>query len=120
LPSALQFPKKGQNTGHSVNRSLFSRPEDALWNEEERLKGLGVFAFPASTVQDEATCSDTGRRFAFFPKHVPLKRNYAHSEVWCDHIPRQNAEYVLPTRLVQKELRAKIQKNSRIVIQAEQ
>jgi hypothetical protein len=120
LPSALQFPKKGQNTGHSVNRGLFSRPEDALWNEAGRVEGLGVFAFSVSTLPEEATCPETGRKFAFSPKHVPLKRNYAHSEVWCDNIPPQNAGYILPTRLVQKELRAKIQKNSRIVIPAEQ
>jgi len=99
---------------------LFSRPEDSLWTEEERLKGLGVFSFPVSILPYESTCPDTGRRFVFFPKHVPLKKNYAHSEVWCDQIPRQNAGYVVPTRLVQKELRAKIQKNSRIVIEAEQ
>ena len=119
MPSALQFPKKAENTGPSVNRSSFSRPEDTLWNETGRQNGLGVFAFSVSTLPDELTCPDTRRRFTFFAKHVPLIKNYAHSEVWCDHVPRRDEGYVLPTRLVQKELRAKIQKNSRIVIPAE-
>src|SRR5437588_8766789 len=39
LPSALQFPSKGDNTGHSVNRSLFSQPKDVLWTDTKRLDG---------------------------------------------------------------------------------
>jgi hypothetical protein len=118
LPSALQFPKKADDA-HSVNRSSFGRPEDTLWNNTERLNGLGVFQFPASCLLKEAKCSDTGRRFTFFPKHVPLYNNYAHAEVWCDELPRRNAEYVLPTKLVWKELRATIQKNCHITIDAD-
>ncbi len=119
LDSALQFPKKHENTGQSVNRSRFSRAKDALWNDKERLDGLGVFQFPVSCLPREAICPTTGGRFTFWPKHVPLRNNYAHSEVWSDQLPRRNVGYVLPTKLVRKELRATIQKNSQIVIEAE-
>jgi hypothetical protein len=116
LPSALKFPNRGQNTGQSVNRSRFSRPADALWTETERLDGLGVFQFPVSCLPNELICSNTGRRFTFFPKHVPVKKNYAHSEIWCDEIPSLNSGYVLPTEVVKKALRANIQKFSQPVI----
>lgn len=117
--AALKFPKKDENTGQSVNRSRFSKPQDTLWNDKERLDGLGVFQFPASCLPKEATCPATGRRFAFWPKHVPIQNNYAHSEIWSDQLPRNDAGYVLPTKLVCKQLRATIQKNSQIVIEAE-
>jgi hypothetical protein len=119
LPSAIQFPKKGENTGQSATRSSFSRPEDARWTETERLDAWGVFQIPVSCLPQQATCRDTGRQFAFFPKHVPLQKNYAHSEIWCDDIPPSNAGYVVPTKLVKKEFRAMIQKHSQIVIPAQ-
>lgn len=119
LPSALQFPKQGEKTGQSVNRSGFSRPQDALWSENERLNGWGVFQFPASCLPIQLICSNTDRRFTFFPRHVPLARNYAHSEVWCDEIPARRSGYMVPTKIVRKELRAIIQKHSTIIIEAE-
>lgn len=119
LPSALKFPNKNNKTGQSVNRSAFSQPADALWTPMHRLHGLGVFQFPVSCLPERCTCSQTNRQFVFFPKHVPLSNNYAHSEIWCDEFPAKNAGYVLPTALVKKELRASIQKYSRIVIAAE-
>jgi hypothetical protein len=118
LPSALKFPKKGENTGQSFNRSLFSRPKDALWDDSRRLDGWGVYQFPVALIPQEAECSQTQRRFTFFPKHVPRGKNYSHSEIWCDELPERNAGYVLPTELVKKELRAIIQKHSRTVIEA--
>lgn len=119
LPSVLKFPKANDNTGQSVNRRAFSRPEDALWTDNERLAGQGVFEFPVSCLPDRLVCTETGQEFTFFPKHFPSKKNYAHTEIWCDHLAQKNAAYVLPTRLVRKEFRARIQKNSRIVIAAE-
>jgi hypothetical protein len=119
LPSALQFPEKGEDTGQSVNRSAFSRPIDVLWTKTKRLDGWGVYQFPVSCLPQGAVCSETRRQFTFFPKHVPLYNNYAHSEIWCDELPKKNAGYVLPTKLVKKELRAMIQKHSQIVIPAE-
>jgi hypothetical protein len=118
LPAALAFPKKNENTGQSVNRSAYSRPEDALWGPTKRLDGMGVFEFPVSCLPEELVCPTTARQFTFWPKHVPLGNNYAHAEIWSDELPRRNAGYVLPTKLVCKELRARIQKSSRLVINA--
>jgi len=119
LDSALKFPKKNENTGQSVNRGRFSRPTDALWNDQTFLDGMGVFQFPVSCVLREATCPSTARRFRFWPKHVPLTKNYAHSEIWSEEIPPTSPGYALPTKLVCKELRATIQKYSRVVIEAQ-
>src|SRR5579859_814162 len=74
LPSALKFPNQGE-FGQSVNRSSFSRPEDALWTPTERLDGWGVFEFPVASLPEDVTCSATRKRFTFFPKHVPIRKN---------------------------------------------
>jgi hypothetical protein len=118
LDAALPSPRKVETTGPSVNRERFSRPEDTLWTDTGKLDGLGVFQFPVSCLPRDITCATTARRFAFMPKHVPLTKNYAHSELWCDEVPTKNAGYVVPTKLVWKEVRATIQKNSQIVITA--
>jgi hypothetical protein len=119
LPSALRFPKKDDlTTGSSVNRSSLSRAEDALWTNKQRLPDAGVYQFPLACLPAEEECPKTGRRFTFFPKHVPLWNNYAHTEIWCDSLPRANAAYVLPTEEVKKVVRAMIQKNHRIAIRA--
>lgn len=114
-PACLQFPKKNAQTGHSVNRSAFSKPEDVLWVGIERLEGAGIFQFAVRSIPDELSCAQTNNRYAFFPQHVPLDDNYAHTEIWCDHIPRQNAGYVLPNSLVKKEFRARLLKSAQIV-----
>ena len=118
LPSALNFPKKDENSGPSVNRSLLSKPKDVLGTDKGKLSAWGVYQFPVSCIPSDCICPTTSRRFTFFPKHVPLRNNYAHSEIWCDAIPRQNAGYIIPTSLVRKEVRAMIQRNSRPVILA--
>jgi hypothetical protein len=119
LPPALKFPKGKDNTGHSVNRSRFSTARDALWGKTTRHEGLGVFQFPVSCLPAVLICRDTKRQFTFFPRHVPLENNYAHSEIWCDHHPPQGGQYVLPTALVKKELKAAISRSHTVVIPAQ-
>ena len=116
LPSALKFPKRGDNTGQSANRSLFSQAQDALWTDNRKMNGWGVYGFPVACLPKESVCSHTQRRFTFFPRHVPVRNNYAHSEVWCDDLPSKNSGYVLPTEIVKKEFRATIQKHSKTFI----
>jgi hypothetical protein len=120
VAAALKFPQPGAASGQSVNRSRFSRAKDALWfpDEDTRYDGWGVFQFPVACLPAELVCNDTHRQFTFFPKHVPLTKNYAHSEVWCDTLPRSNSEYVRPTSLVRKELRAIISQNIKVVRKA--
>jgi hypothetical protein len=118
-PAALKFPKKNDNTGQSVNRSLLSKPEDALWSDAKRYDGWGVYQFPATCLPRNVLCSHTGRKFTFFPKHVPIWNNYAHTEIWSSELPELSMDrYILPTEVVKKELRATIQKNFQIAISA--
>ena len=119
LPSALKFPNKGEDNGQSVNRSAFSRPEDVKWESKGRIAGAGVYGFPVSCLPALIECPDTHRRFTFSAKHVPLWNNYAHTEIWCDSVPTTGPTYVVPTRVVRKELRAQIQKCHRVFIEAE-
>jgi hypothetical protein len=118
LPSALPSPRPNETSGPSVNRSLFSKPEDTLWTSRERLDGLGVFEFPTGCLPQQIVCANSHRTFLFCPKHVPLKNNYAHTEIWCNEPAAGNINYTAPTRLAWKEVRATIQKNSQIVIAA--
>ncbi len=115
-PAALRFPAQ---TGHSVNRSRFSRPEDVLWVEANKLEGFGIFQIAVAVIPGELVCRETGRRFTFFPKHAPHEDNYAHSEIWCDNIPPQNAGCVVPTKIVKKEFKARISRNLQVIKAAE-
>ena len=121
VAASLQFPKTGEDTGQSFNRSTFSQAEDVLWhdNSEERYEGWGFLEFPVSCLPAEEICPNTHNRYTFFPKHVPLEKNYAHSEVWCDTLPRSNDRYVRPSASVRKALRAIISQEIRIVRPAE-
>ena len=116
VPAAFKFPEKDQNTGQSVNRGLFSQAEDALWQGGVP-SDLGVLQFPVSCLPGNLECPDTHRHFRFFPKHVPLEDNYAHSEIWCDDIPAGDGHYVVPTKLVKKALKTIIAQNSRVSIE---
>ena len=120
VAAALSFPNTGEDTGQSVNRSRFSRPQDVLWKDEEetRYEGCGVVRFSVSCLPEELICSQTKLRYTFFPRHRPLQRNYAHSEIWCDTLPPSNSRYVKPTSLVRKELRAIICQNITVVRRA--
>ena len=121
VAASLQFPTTGSNTGQSVNRSEFSKAKDALWYDdtEERYEGWGVFQFPVSCLPSAETCPDTTRVYRFFSKHVPLDKNYAHSEVWCDTIPATNIAYVRPSAKVRKQLRTIISQELKIVHSAD-
>ena len=119
LPSALPFPKKEENTGQSVNRSAYSRPEDALWSPTKRLDGMGVFEFPVSCRKQELTCPNTARCFTFRAQACAPRKKLLSFGGLVRRTPWRNTGYVLPTKLARKELRATIQKNSRIVIRAE-
>jgi hypothetical protein len=117
VSAALRFPKTAENTGPSVNRSRFGRPEDALWDESRRYNGWGVFAFPVSCLPEELRASDYS--CTVFPKHIPLPKNYAHTEIWSDLLPDRTATYVCPPPNIRKELRAIISQNAHVIIGAQ-
>ena len=112
--------KRAEHRAHSVNRSFVQQGRKMPFGTRKSgSKAWEYSHFPRQPCRMRLRALIPDGGFAFFPKHVPLKRNYAHSEVWCDRIPRQNARYVLPTRLVQRELRAKILKAAGLLSQAE-
>jgi len=90
---------------------------DVLWNESGVRSDLGVFDFPITCLPDQLECAQTGRRFLFWVKHVPLIANYAHSEIWCAEPLVSSAVSVVPTKLVKKELRARIAMHSNIRVE---
>lgn len=91
-----------------------------LWDDRERYhKGWGVYDFPVEALPTESTCPITGRAYTFFPKHEPLDNNYAHTEIWCDDLPRTSSPPTEPTKAVKKELRAIISQSITIRIEAQ-
>lgn len=86
----------------SVNRHKYSEISDALFSETNEFANWGVLSFkaedlPASFPPDEP-------RYGFFPKHVPMEDNYAHSEVWCDSLP-VTGSYIKPSSGIRKLFR---------------
>ena len=74
LPDALELPDL------SVNREKYGPPEWLLL--DEAFAGWGVLAFRVGDIPKELL--DKGINvYTFAPRHVPLKYNYPHSEVWA-------------------------------------
>lgn len=72
----------------------------------------GVLSF--RTVDIPAFLLPEAPTHSFFPKHVPLRDNYAHSELWCDRIPA-TGEYQQPSKRVKKLCRAIL--SQRVVVE---
>ena len=90
LPDGIRAQLK-----QSVNRGLFSEPEDVLFSPSGEYNGLGVVEFqvldiPTRIVQEQ------GPPYVFFTKHEPYDDNYAHSEIWADHDPPTSAGFRRP------------------------
>jgi len=109
----LPFPR------FSVNRSSCSEPGDVLWDDEEerRFEGWGVLVFTVGEARMELRTGD-GRQLGFDLEHNPLDLNYAHSEVICFDTTT-GTEVKNPSRMVQKQYRAKISQAARPIIPAE-
>jgi hypothetical protein len=102
-PSSIRFPRT------SVNRSLYSQPEDALFSEEGKYNGLGVVEFMVSCIPPRIS-QDQGPAFLFFPRHVPLADNFSHSEMWSrqDTPESQPDTYREPSKTVKLTFRIQI------------
>jgi hypothetical protein len=87
----------------SVNRGLFSEPEDVLFSETGEYNGLGVVEF---NVQDipQSVDQPAGPSFVFFVMHIPEETNYSHSEIWSDHTPR-SGDFRRPSKTVSMKFR---------------
>lgn len=65
----------------SVNRSKYSRPEWVIW--DEAFEGWGVLAFRVRDIPPDRIVWHAGViPYTLEPRHMPLKYNYPHTEVW--------------------------------------
>jgi hypothetical protein len=96
----------------SVNRQKYSELADALFSEADEFANWGVLSFKTEDLPLSFPAENP--RYSFFPKHVPMEDNFAHSEVWCDGIPETGA-YVKPTTGMRKLFRTVL--SQRIVVE---
>ena len=87
----------------SVNRQKYSEPGDVLFSETDEFAEWGVLSFKVADIP--ASFSPENPQYGFFPKHMPMEDNYAHSEVWSDKLPNTGA-YVKPSSQIRKLFRA--------------
>lgn len=90
----------------SVNRSMFSQPEDALFSFENKYRYMGVLWFsvreiPSPVAKPPAPTS------VFWPVHDPLEKNYSHSEIWSRK-EGFDEEYSKPSATIRVEFRLRL------------
>jgi hypothetical protein len=100
------------NSPQSVNRQKYSELADALFSETDEFLNWGVLSFKTEDLP--ASFPPDNPRYSFFPRHVPMEDNYAHSEVWCDSVPAAGA-YIKPSNLTRKLFRTVL--SQRVVVE---
>jgi hypothetical protein len=98
----------------SVNRQKYGEASDVIFSETDEFAKWGVLSFRVQHVSVALPCDRP--EYTFFPKHVPLENNYAHSEVYCVAVSALGA-YVEPRPAVRKLFRAAL--SQRVVIEVE-
>lgn len=98
----------------SVNREKYGEASDVIFSETDKFAKWGVLSFQAQYVS--VALPPDRPEYTFFPKHVPLEINYAHSEVYCVAGSAMGA-YVEPRSAVRKLFRATL--SQRVVIEVE-
>jgi len=96
----------------SVNREKYSEITDVLFSETEEFANWGVLSFMVKDLPSSFPSDDP--RYTFFPMHVPMEDNFAHSEVWCDNVPPTGV-YLKPSKSVRKLFRTLL--SQRIVVE---
>ncbi|MFO0966496.1 MAG: hypothetical protein U0793_13050 [Gemmataceae bacterium] len=67
----------------SVNRERLGPPEWAILTEEDEYTAWGVASFRVEEIPHGIEMMHLGVIvFTFEPRHVPIRKNYPHSEVW--------------------------------------
>jgi hypothetical protein len=109
-----QFSNTGfaLDSPQSVNREKYSELTDVLFSEADEFLNWGVLSFKVEDLPSSFPSDDP--RYTFFPKHIPMEDNFAHSEVWCDKVPRTGS-YVKPSKSARKLFRALL--SQRVVVE---
>lgn len=107
-PIALQFKA---DTGHSVNRGKYCKPQDVL--ESDCCEGAirldqVVMELRVADLPEQLQCSETGKSLRFCMKHVPKETCFAHSEIWCNKLGDASLPYDNPTKTIKDLFRAHI------------
>jgi hypothetical protein len=100
------------NSPQSVNRQKYSELADALFSETDDFANWGVLSFKVGDLP--VLFPPDAPRYSFYPRHVPMEDNYAHSEVWCDSIPATGG-YVKPSSGTRKLFRTVL--SQRVVVE---
>jgi hypothetical protein len=113
-PSAIRSEKQ------SVNRGLFSEPDDVLFRHIEDVKYLneGVVFFFVGELPKTLSQAD-GPTYTTFVVHEPVALNYAHSEIWSDHVPPSGKSFRELSRSLKLTFRIELAKRinrQRIII----
>lgn len=93
-------------TQQSINRGLFSEPEDTLFSEIGAYDGFGVVQFEVGEVPAEQS-QPNGPSYEFFVVHRPRTDNYSHSEIWSDQKPAEGY-HRKPSKTVSMEFRIRL------------
>lgn len=104
VPAAFRF---SSTSGQSLIRSLVSQAEHALHRDccdGQVLDGWGVWECAVGNLPTPVLSND-GRAFRLFPKHVPKRTCYAHSELWCQCHGSTGDAYEKPPLSVRETLR---------------
>jgi hypothetical protein len=111
-----KFTNMGLSFKHppSVNRQKYSESSDVIFSETDEFAQWGVLSFQVQHLP--ATFPSGQPEYSFFPKHVPLEDNYAHSEIYCDCVPASGS-YVEPRSEIRKLFRATL--SQRVVVEIE-
>lgn len=87
----------------SVTREKYSEAQDVIFSEADEFANWGVLSFRVADLPTSFPPENPLIRF--FPRHVPMEDNFAHSEVWSDAIPATGG-YVKPSKQTRKLFRA--------------
>jgi hypothetical protein len=111
-PTPLSAFRFDNNSGHSVNRSKYSEPQDVLepdcCNGSVRI-GYVVLELAVNDIPAAITSADeTGRVYRFHMKHVPRATCFAHSEIWCNQQGSVREPYEKPPKNVRDVFAAEL------------
>jgi hypothetical protein len=108
--------KRNIESAPSVNRGLYSSPDDVLHVlcADKDLTGWHVFSLRVDQIPTGLVSGDK-RVFDFYPKHVPLENCGAHSVVACAESNDPTKTYVKPSDKVAYDFKAKFATALRLV-----
>lgn len=106
----------------SVNRGSLGPPEWTILTEDDEYVLWGIASFPVEQIPTGEGMEHLGTFvFTFRPEHVPLRKNYPHSEIWIFrdgvHICRDNKNVDLFDPEISLRWRERLSMLAKVIIQ---